>query len=425
MFRWSSDPKWNVQVILAPFWTPFWRAGLDRLRLRFAIPQVTARLPGVHEDVTKSEIARAVNSIPAYVEFANLFIALVSFTQHQDTKEWCGYSSFFARGWCRGELWLHMLSSDTEEDSVVMINSTEEVKFMFPYDWLQNPVSGGKFTVEADRDVVVSLCMQALEKRIRELEFSGPLRTYRFYRSHQPSMLGQNYSHSGVPDFLDTFRFSSLREAALCQSSMNGLMCAVFCGDTTMLRLLASSTGDLNLRLHGLGQLGYFDGQTLVMAAVKSSRDPNVLATLLELRAEVNDRSRTGLTVAMMVKSPEQFRVLQDAMADLHSSYEPFGFTPLTSACGVAGCTTETIKALLEARCDPNPPLLGAGTAPLHQSILFSRGQISPVETVRLLLEWRADPNTPATPSGAFAAEAEAALKEESLNGKQSSCEMT
>jgi hypothetical protein len=31
--------------------------------------------------------------------------------------------------------------------------------------------------------------------------------------------------------------------------------------------------------------------------------------------------------VAMMVKSPEQLRVLQDAMADLHSSYEPFGFT--------------------------------------------------------------------------------------------------
>ena len=81
-----------------------------------------------------SEIARAVNSIPAYVESANLFIALVSFTQHQDTKEWCGYSSFLARGWCRGELWLHMLSSDTEENSVVMVHSTEEVKFMFPYD---------------------------------------------------------------------------------------------------------------------------------------------------------------------------------------------------------------------------------------------------------------------------------------------------
>ena len=90
------------------------------------------------------------------------------------------------------------------------------------------------------------------------------------------------------------------------------------------------------------------------------------------------------------------------------------------------GCTTETIKALLEARWDPNPPLLGAGAAPLHQSIFYSRGQISPVETVRLLLEWRADPNTPATASGALAAEAEAALKEESLKGKQSSsCEMT
>eukprot|EP00435_Cladocopium_sp_Y103_P032125 s4587_g8.t1 len=66
-----------------------------------------------------------------------------------------------------------------------------------------------------------------------------------------------------------------------------------------------------------------------------------------------------------MVKSPEQLRVLQDAMADLHSSFDPFGFTTLTSTCGGGDFT-------------------GA-------------------------------------PSGALAAEAEAALKESS-NGKQSSC---
>ena len=374
----------------------------------------------MNEDATKSEIARAVNSIPAYLELANLFIALVGFAEHQDTKQWCGLSSWLNRGWCRAELWLHMLSSS--EDSVVTINSSEEVKFLFPYDWLQNPVSDGQFTMEADKEVVISLCEQALETRMRELEFSGPLRTYRFYRAHQPSMFGQTYSHTGVQTFIDTFRFSSLREAALDQSSMNGLMCAVFCGDTTMLRLLAGSKADVNLRVHGLGQLGYFDGQSLLVTAAKSSRRADVLATLLELRADLNAKSPAGLTVAMMVKSPEQLRVLSEARADLHSSYQPFGFTPLTSACGLAGCNTETIKALLEARCDPNPSLRGAGTAPLHQSIMFSRGQISPLQTVRLLLEWRADPNTAAAPSGAFAARAEAALKDEA-SGKHSSWE--
>ena len=387
----------------------------------FAVPQVTARMPGVNEDVTKSEMACAVNSIPAYVEASSLFIALVPFVQHQDTMEWCSYTTWLSRGWCRAELWLHMLSRDSEQDSVVMINSVKEVKFMFPYDWLQNSVIGGKFSVEGDRAVVVSLCQETLERRIQELEFSGPLRTHRFYRAHQQSMLGQSYSHSGVQAFLDTFRFSSIREAALDQSSMNGMMCAMFCGDTTMLRLLAGSKGDVNLRLHGLAQLGYFDGQTLLVAAAKSSQKPEVLTTLIELQADVNTPTRNGTTVAMMVKSPQHIQALMAAMADFHSSYEPFGFTPLTAACGVAGCMTETIKALLEARCNPNPPLHGTGVAPLHQAIIYSRGQISPLKTVRLLLEWQADPNTAAAPTGDLAARAHAALEQERSSGMENS----
>jgi len=385
----------------------------------FAIPQLTVRQPGVNEDVTKSEMARAVNSIPSYVEASNAFIVLVPFKQHKDTMEWCGYSSWMARGWCRAELWLHMLSSDSEDDSVIMINSVEEVKFMLPHDWLQNSISGGKFTVETDRDQVASLCEKALENRISELEFSGPLKTYRFYRAHQQSMLGQSYSHSGVPAFLDTFKFSSLREAALDRSSMNALMCAMFCGDTTMLRVLARSKGDVNLKFHGLSHLGYFDGQTLLVAAAKSLQNAEVLTTLIELEADVNGKTRTGSTVAMMLKSPQHLAVLQKARADLHSCHEPFGFTPLTAACGLAGCSTETVRALLESTCNPNPQLMGAGQAPLLHGIFFSRGQPSPLHMVQLLLQMKADPNTPAEPSGDFAAKAEAVLREERLNGKR------
>ena len=35
---------------------------------RFAIPQITARTAGVNEEDTKSDAAKAVQSIPAYVE---------------------------------------------------------------------------------------------------------------------------------------------------------------------------------------------------------------------------------------------------------------------------------------------------------------------------------------------------------------------
>ena len=71
----------------------------------FAIPQITARAEGVNEEVTKSDAARAVKSIPSYVEVASLFIALVPFVPDRDRQEWCSYTTWLARGWCRrGEL---------------------------------------------------------------------------------------------------------------------------------------------------------------------------------------------------------------------------------------------------------------------------------------------------------------------------------
>ena len=58
----------------------------------YAIPQITARLPGVNEDVTRSDAALAVQSIPAYVEAANLFIALVPELTHTVTGAHCNYA---------------------------------------------------------------------------------------------------------------------------------------------------------------------------------------------------------------------------------------------------------------------------------------------------------------------------------------------
>ena len=60
----------------------------------FAIPQITARVEGVNEEDTKSDAARAVKSIPWYVEAAGLFVALVPFVRHLDTKDWCSYTSW-------------------------------------------------------------------------------------------------------------------------------------------------------------------------------------------------------------------------------------------------------------------------------------------------------------------------------------------
>ena len=64
----------------------------------FAIPQITARQAGINEDITKSDAARAVRSIPAYVEAAELFIAVVPGSRHSSTGAECNYLSWMSRG---------------------------------------------------------------------------------------------------------------------------------------------------------------------------------------------------------------------------------------------------------------------------------------------------------------------------------------
>ena len=372
-----------------------------------------------------------------------------------------------------------MLSSKPDT-SVILVTSVPEAKFMFPLDWLEssqqhlhgfdlcsastsglpqkllhleppssshfgyrevrwspadcfleccseiswlseprNSIASGDFTVEDDRAVVVQLGQRALESKILELRESGPLEAYRFYLAHQWKMLGQKRSEWGLEEFLEAFQFPSLEDAAQDQSPMNALMCAVFSSDSRMIRLLVSHGADVNSRAQGLAKAGYFDGQPLLVCAAKSHQPADVLAALLELRADVHARSSTGSTVAPMVRSPEQLRLVMAHRADLHCHFDPMGLTALGGACGMANA--DTIAALLKARCDPNPRLYGIGCSPLQQTILFSRGNRSALQIVRLLLENRADANALGNPTGWFKLACQAALAYEAIWGKASS----
>ena len=63
----------------------------------FAIPQITARKDGVNEEATKSDAALAVQSIPAYVELSNIFLALVPELEHKDTAKAVNYATWLSR----------------------------------------------------------------------------------------------------------------------------------------------------------------------------------------------------------------------------------------------------------------------------------------------------------------------------------------
>ncbi|CAJ1333777.1 unnamed protein product [Effrenium voratum] len=365
----------------------------------FAIPQITARQHGVNEELTKSEAALAVQSIPAYVEVANLFVALVAECRHEDRGCYCNYTSWLTRGWCRAELWCHLLSNKSDT-SVVLAHSTREVRFMFPLDWQQSTVADGEFTVESDRFIVVKLAEAAVEDKIRQLGQTGPLHLYRFYRAMRQKMLGRT-GVSWLPNgFLKDFAFPDVQGAVQSSSQMNGLMCAVLAGDVFMIRWLAERRADVNLRCEGLNDLGFFTSQPLLFAAAKSVQAPRVLETLIDLRADVSQTSDSGGSVMLYARCPGQVQVLLRARADPHSPAGSLGMTPL-SGCS-SNCDAKTLCAMLDARCDPNPPLSGLGISPLHSCILYGRGNRHAQDNLLLLLERRADASARCTPTGRY-----------------------
>ena len=214
---------------------------------------------------------------------------------------------------------------------------------MFGIDWQNNSIAEGDFTVEADRAQVVQLAVMAVESKLQHLQAHGPLSRHRFYTAMRPKLLCKPSLLRDLKTFLHDFRYDSLLEAARDRSSMNAVMCSVFSGDTGMLRLLAENQADMNHTLEGMSDLGYFDTQTALMAATKSKQEPSVLATLIELRANVNAFSRTGLTAMFMCRSPDHVKLLHESRADvLHWTLS-----------GVAAyASPETVQALLECRCD-------------------------------------------------------------------------
>ncbi|CAE7207234.1 unnamed protein product [Symbiodinium natans] len=350
----------------------------------FAIPQITARTPGVNEETTKTDAALAVQSIPAYVELCDLFLALVPELTHKDSAQRVNYTTWMSRGWCRAELWCRLLSNKSDT-SVIVAYSATEAEFMFPLDWQNRSIVDGDFTVEADRTEVVRLGEMAVESKIRHLQDRGPLSHYRFWAALCPNLLRQQRKWSEMDAFLRHFKFASLREAVQDDTGMNAVMCAVFSGDTNMLRSLAGSRANMNHTLEGMSELGYYDTQTALMAATKSRQDVDVLRVLLECRADVNGCARTGLTAIFLCRTPEHVKILLEHRADMPDYV-------LAGAASFA--CPETVKALISHRCDASKAEV------LHSVALMSRSNGRALETAKLLLAHRADVNEKHTPMG-------------------------
>lgn len=400
---------------LAPDWSSATREQLANGYLFldwFAIPEIGGCNESGH---------LAVQSIPFYVEVCNLFIVLAPEIVHEDTGALCNYSSWLSRGWCRGELWYRMLSS-RRSTSIMVMFSEHEVECMSHLDWKNNRVGEGDFTEEADRMVLTALGSEAMERKLEFLKNDlENLHWFRFYTAFQSWILGQDLKKwDDLSEFLEDFHFNSVEDATSGDDKMFGLLCAVLAGDTGMVQQLVRLRADVHRKAFGLGEMGYYNSMTPLMIACMSNQSAEMLTTLLDLNANVHDRSFAGVNSAFLARSPQQVQVLLDAGADFSGQRLPAGLAPLVGV----GCyaNSETMEAMLSiAKCDPNGARCGIGWGPLHAVATFSRGNKYAVPKAQLLLENRADINARCCMSGPFQLISHAARLHVSLWGLERS----
>lgn len=134
----------------------------------FSIPQVEA----AKDEVAKSQAARqaglAILSIPLYVAASDVFLALVPRLHHTNTGFECSHSSWVGRGWCRLEMWCHLLSTQSEFP-IAVAYGPEHLQFAMPNQWVNNFVHQGTFTVEADRAECCQVVRKTLDEKLDRL----------------------------------------------------------------------------------------------------------------------------------------------------------------------------------------------------------------------------------------------------------------
>eukprot|EP00438_Fugacium_kawagutii_P028024 Skav236495 [mRNA] locus=scaffold1440:328390:330090:+ [translate_table: standard] len=359
----------------------------------FSIPQIVSRQSSASSH-SETEMVKAVQSIPGYVERCQGFVALTPERNHDDTSEACNFQSWLSRGWCQSELLFHLLG---QKEETLVVFSPMHVEVRFGLDWHLDRVGRAEFTVETDRAIVQKLLESTIDKQIHHP--NCPLSFKRFLVANRRKLhsLGNHACTTrSIGDFLADFNFSSLKEAAAESTRMTGLLCAIMSGDARMVQILIQVRACLECKSDGLAGLGHVDGLNPLIIAAKSQQEPQMLSTLLELRADITAQDSTGLTVASWVQSPEQVRTLAAAGADFHSLQGALKVAPLSWAAAFADAST--VAELLRIGCDVNP---NSPASPLHYPASLSLH--SAKEKAELLIAHRADLNSQVKLSGSFA----------------------
>ena len=286
------EKNWNERLKNAVVWYD-----------AFSIPQLN-----------RGNLLLAVESIPAYIEQASMFMVLCPLVEHHEQlsedgqhRDVLSYASWQDRGWCRMEAVCRLLSRNT--GPVVVINSKKNYELGRLQDLFFMPVGEGTFScctmnhmingqkIPCDREKVVGALTHLVRKLLLDLEQSSDQKDYHFLRTLWPVV----FSGLPMPDI-------ALPLVSTDTLPLPPLFYEVLSRNLDGIKKLVEGRADVNATVPGTldgGLIGAADakGLSVLMAALfscRSEQDFPILDYLKKMGADMSYRTPTKIPYGLL-----------------------------------------------------------------------------------------------------------------------------
>lgn len=382
--------------------------------------------------------AKAVKSIPAYVERCALLLVLAPVCSHFDTGAVCNYASWRERGWCRLEM---MVALFARNDIRVMVCPGPEATpyFIWPFDMIWMPAGEGKFSCCAlghpfgmcDKTHLRGVLEDMFDAKVHHLHETGRHTEQRYYALHREVLMcglpGSGDSGSGASfgansslvkilreerqrigqlqnmgNRLEALRtvlhWSAQDEEDAKKTGCSLLLWAAFSGDAGAVRELCAdpaTTIDTTLKQNVPDLPCMFKGLTPLIAAMGHANF-EVVDALLQARANPEAVTAQRYDALMSATITGKSRNVAEWLRrfpkwDLRRTDVLFDATAVRVVGGSASDRVATMLALLDAHADVGDREMLIASSAWQDD--------SEPEVLKILLERGCDVNVPWEPS--------------------------
>lgn len=321
----------------------------------FSIPQVCCCAESDKQQVQR-EMLSAVMSLHTYVAHCSFFVILAP-VQYHESGRLMSYSSWKSRGWCQFELAVNGLLGCGSKP-VLQVDSKIMWHVNYLSFWQLSPCCGD-FTKDEDRYFIADALQQIMDYMEESLRTSQNVHRMHLLQNVRKELLKCHGLGLTAPR-------KQLKEKMPTVGSLwTSLHYAAALDDVELVRTVLKANADVNARTKCMDiDFLLTSGQTPLHVWAAFSGDSSVADTLLQHRAQVDDRDADGITPLMLscqMGNEQSCRTLLKLTADPNAQ-DNLTMSPIWIAVGTDH--PNLIPTLLEHQADPHSQW--AGMSLLH-----------------------------------------------------------